>query len=619
VITRDRIVPVPSPFRLLAAVLLLAAGPLLVSPARAVIVGCYEMCRAEGTSWQATPVKAAGQTAVLLGDLTPAALGRLDVLFVTNCSNDSYHQSYLSHLADIEAAVARGMVLVVHDRQVTDAATILPGGNGITLTRDEGPLTRNIDVLDDTTLITDGPGGSIDDATLDEGTQSNHGYAEEPTLPPGATPILSSAESQIVTFGYPFRQGFVVYSTIPLDYYLDPGIGAAPDFQPPDAFRLAYAPNVVAFAAAASLCGNGNLDAGEQCDDGNRLSGDCCSPTCRIEDAGTVCRAAAGACDVVETCTGDSPTCPTDGFAFGTVCRPAAGACDTAETCSGNGPQCPPDQVLPAATVCRASAGDCDVAETCTGTDAACPADQFLPSTTTCRPSVDVCDVAESCTGTSAACPGDGIAPAGTVCRQAASACDLSESCDGTNVSCPADVVKQEGDACDDGDPGTATSTCQQQACLGVAVGIAIPPVIDVPAQKPPGKVKIPADIEIPDTAGTAAARVTVQGFVDCLDLPVADRPVQCGSVAIASRSIVTKVESTFLPVTRPRTKSLGRTQARTVRVNLPLTKLGRKLFGRLRGGEEQRQLPVQITAALSDRQGRTITAVFQSLLNRRR
>ena len=169
--TGDRIVgttePVLSPVRLLAAVFLLA-GAL---PASAAIVGCFEMCRAEGTSWQAVPVREAFQTPVLLGDLTPASLSRLDVLFVTNCDNGSYHDSYLGHLADIEAAVARGMVLVLHDRYVTDAAKILPGGGGITLTRDDqaGDLGRNIDVLDDTTLITDGPGGVIDDASLDEG------------------------------------------------------------------------------------------------------------------------------------------------------------------------------------------------------------------------------------------------------------------------------------------------------------------------------------------------------------------------------------------------------------------------------------------------------------------
>jgi len=36
-------------------------------------------------------------------------------------------------------------------------------------------------------------------------------------------------------------------------------------------------------ATPAGTCGNGVLDAGEQCDDGNTLGGDCCSATCQIE------------------------------------------------------------------------------------------------------------------------------------------------------------------------------------------------------------------------------------------------------------------------------------------------------------------------------------------------
>jgi cysteine-rich repeat protein len=36
-------------------------------------------------------------------------------------------------------------------------------------------------------------------------------------------------------------------------------------------------------ATPTGTCGNGVLDAGEQCDDGNTLSGDCCSATCQIE------------------------------------------------------------------------------------------------------------------------------------------------------------------------------------------------------------------------------------------------------------------------------------------------------------------------------------------------
>jgi len=39
----------------------------------------------------------------------------------------------------------------------------------------------------------------------------------------------------------------------------------------------------------AQTCGNGVLDLGEQCDDGNTLNGDCCSATCRFEAAGSAC------------------------------------------------------------------------------------------------------------------------------------------------------------------------------------------------------------------------------------------------------------------------------------------------------------------------------------------
>src|SRR5881392_2818485 len=81
-----------------------------------------------------------------------------------------------------------------------------------------------------------------------------------------------------------------------------------------------------AIATYRSMCGDGTLDPGEQCDDGNNLNADCCSASCTIEPAGTVCRPAAGVCDVAETCNGASPTCPADVFvSAATQCRAAAG------------------------------------------------------------------------------------------------------------------------------------------------------------------------------------------------------------------------------------------------------------------------------------------------------
>jgi len=59
-------------------------------------------------------------------------------------------------------------------------------------------------------------------------------------------------------------------------------------------------------------CGNGILEIGEDCDDGNGLDGDCCTSSCTIEPAATVCRPAANTCDVDEVCDGISGLCPAD-------------------------------------------------------------------------------------------------------------------------------------------------------------------------------------------------------------------------------------------------------------------------------------------------------------------
>ena len=128
--------------------------------------------------------------------------------------------------------------------------------------------------------------------------------------------------------------------------------------------------------------------------------------------------------------------------AAGTVCRQAAGLCDVAEVCDGVSAACPADKYAPTTTVCRAAAGDCDIAESCSGSSADCPVDAFLTKGEVCRAATGPCDLAESCSGVDPACPADGMAPAGTICRASTDTnqCDPAETCTGTSVSCPVDV-----------------------------------------------------------------------------------------------------------------------------------------------------------------------------------
>lgn len=85
-------------------------------------------------------------------------------------------------------------------------------------------------------------------------------------------------------------------------------------------------------AVETSACGNGVIDAGESCDDGNFYDGDCCSATCQIASSGA-------------PCTSDGNECTTDSCDGAGACQhpaaPAGSACGgglcTSNTCNGAG------------------------------------------------------------------------------------------------------------------------------------------------------------------------------------------------------------------------------------------------------------------------------------------
>jgi hypothetical protein len=212
---------------------------------------------------------------------------------------------------------------------------------------------------------------------------------------------------------------------------------------------------------------DGNVCTADQCG-GTPLSGNgvCEHPA---GNAGTICRADSGQCDVAETCTGTSPACPADSFEPATaacVGGSQGGVCDAPDHCSGTSTACV-DAYQPSTVECRPGTGQCDVAETCTGSSGACPADAFAPPGTACGDSSDTaCDNPDSCNG-SGACQANNE-PTTTICRPDTGECDVAETCAPGGV-CPADAFELPGTAC--GDPSNtvcdnpdtcdATGSCQ--------------------------------------------------------------------------------------------------------------------------------------------------------------
>lgn len=196
-----------------------------------------------------TIVAGGGHAATGLGDLSAGSLDPVDVLWILNGNLDFQPAQMIDNAAALSAFVQGGGILVYHDFNVQQEAKTLPGGGGIAFVLEgEVAAAENIDILDDTTLVTGGPGGAIGPATLDGGNQSNHGYAELATLPLGAVTIFGrSGPGEIVDFVFDLGLGSVYYSTIPLSHYLDP-------FSIAGAVQRAafnnYARNVVAYAAS---------------------------------------------------------------------------------------------------------------------------------------------------------------------------------------------------------------------------------------------------------------------------------------------------------------------------------------------------------------------------------
>jgi hypothetical protein len=101
------------------------------------------------------------------------------------------------------------------------------------------------------------------------------------------------------------------------------------------------------YSLGLSTCGNGVVEGNEQCDTG-ALNGDgtsCCLVDCTFRAASQVCREAApGGCDIADTCTGTSGTCPEDRKEADKTACEDGNICTPASTCQSG--QCFPGDAV---------------------------------------------------------------------------------------------------------------------------------------------------------------------------------------------------------------------------------------------------------------------------------
>ncbi|RJO71564.1 MAG: hypothetical protein C4523_04335 [Myxococcales bacterium] len=85
----------------------------------------------------------------------------------------------------------------------------------------------------------------------------------------------------------------------------------------------------------AAICGDRLIVAGEDCDDGNTSAGDCCSPSCGYEPAGTVCGDAESACINADVCDGQGTCIETGLKPDQTPCHADSNGCTVGDFCLG--------------------------------------------------------------------------------------------------------------------------------------------------------------------------------------------------------------------------------------------------------------------------------------------
>jgi len=201
------------------------------------------------------------------------------------------------------------------------------------------------------------------------------------------------------------------------------------------------------------ICGDGFVDPGEDCDDGNTTGGDCCDASCGFETGGSSCGDTGTDCIVQDTCDG-AGTCDDNGFvSSGTGCGDASDTeCTDPDTCDGAG-TCDDNHETSGAS-CGDTGTDCTVQDTCDGSGT-CDDNGFIASGTGCGDGSDTeCTDPDTCDG--AGTCDDNHEAGGTNCGDAGTECIVQDSCNGSG-GCTDNGFVSSGTGC--GDPTDSECT----------------------------------------------------------------------------------------------------------------------------------------------------------------
>ena len=265
--------------------------------------------------------------------------------------------------------------------------------------------------------------------------------------------------------------GFAVPNTFRVTHVTEAS-STAEDASADIPLALEYAANVSSRTVALIECGNGIVEAGEQCDDGGAPVRGCCSATCRFEDSGNACGSSAdGECTAPDTCDG-AGTCLDNDQPAGTACGDQGVECLVGDACDGAG-TCVDNGFAPPGTSCGSDVtGECDAADTCDGSGACL--DNYAAADTPCGDQGVECLVDDTCDG-AGACTDNGFAPSGASCgSSAAGECDAPDTCDGggtclANSAAPGTACGDAADSgCDDPDTCDGGGVCQDNAVAGI-------------------------------------------------------------------------------------------------------------------------------------------------------